>query len=159
MPRKPVVAIVGRPNVGQSPLFNRLIGQRRAIVEDLPGTTRDRLYGDVEWGGRVFTLIDTGGLELEPTSEILAGVAAQVGVAIEEADLILLAVDSVDGITGADEEIAQMLRTGAAAHAGAPSGRGGRRAEVPVIVVPGKADNEARRAAADEFYALGFDTV
>src|SRR5207302_6991091 len=104
-------------------------------------------------------LIDTGGLELEPSSSITSGVAAQVGVAIEEADLILLAVDSVDGITGADEEIAQMLRTGAAARAGAPGGAGGRRTQVLVIVVPGKADNAARRMAANEFYALGFDTV
>ena len=90
---RPVVAIVGRPNVGKSTLFNRLTGQRRAIVEDLPGTTRDRLYGEVEWGGRVFTLIDTGGLELRPTDAILTGVAAQVRVAIEEADVILFATE------------------------------------------------------------------
>ena len=153
MLRKPVVAIVGRPNVGKSTLFNRLIGQRRAIVEDLPGTTRDRLYGDVEWGGRVFTLIDTGGLELEPTDDILSGVAAQVRVAVEEADVVLLAVDSVDGLTGADEEIAQLLRRGDLAPGGTRTG------SKPVIVVPGKADNQARRDAATEFYALGFETV
>jgi GTP-binding protein len=162
MPRKPVVAIVGRPNVGKSTLFNRLIGQRRAIVEDLPGTTRDRLYGDVEWAGRTFTLIDTGGLEMEPSSSILTGVAAQVGVALEEADLVLFAVDAADGVTGADEEIAQLLRTGAPLGStpgtGATSG-GKRGARPPVIVVAGKADNETRRMAANEFYALGFERV
>ena len=154
MPPKPVVALVGRPNVGKSTLFNRLVGQRRAIVEDMPGTTRDRLYGDVEWAGRTFTLIDTGGLELAPESDMLARVADQVRLAVEEADLILLAVDSVEGLTAADEEIAQLLREGAMS-----SGRSRGRPPAPVIVVPGKADNEARRTAANEFYALGFDTV
>jgi GTPase len=150
-PRKPVVAIVGRPNVGKSTLFNRLTGQRRAIVEDVPGTTRDRLYGEVEWSGRVFTLIDTGGLESAPSTDMMAAVANQVGVAVEEADLILFAVDSTDGITAADEEVAQLLREGAL------GGRG--RPRRPVIVVAGKADNAARREAANEFYALGFDEV
>jgi GTPase len=149
--RKPVVAIVGRPNVGKSTLFNRLTGQRRAIVEDVPGTTRDRLYGEVEWSGRVFTVIDTGGLEAEPSSNIMASVANQVGVAVEEADLILFAVDSVDGVTAADEEVAQLLREGALG--------GKKRARPPVIVVAGKADNAARREAANEFYALGFEEV
>jgi GTP-binding protein len=158
MPRKPVVAIVGRPNVGKSTLFNRLIGQRRAIIEDLPGTTRDRIYGDVEWAGRIFSLIDTGGLEMEPTTALMTGVKAQVGVAVEEADLILLAGDSVDGVTGADEEIAQLLRTGVR-NAGPGSDRRHRPEAKPVIVVPGKADNEARRIAANEFYALGFEDV
>ncbi|HEX2036222.1 MAG TPA: ribosome biogenesis GTPase Der [Chloroflexota bacterium] len=161
---KPLVAIVGRPNVGKSTLFNRLVGGRRAIVEDVPGTTRDRLYGDVEWAGRTFTLIDTGGLEVSPGSDMLARVAAQVRVAVEEADLILLAVDSVDGLTAADEEIARLLRqgnlTGQAAQAG-QSGPGAPRGGTlkPVIVVAGKADNEQRREAANDFYRLGFDTV
>ena len=149
----PVVAIVGRPNVGKSTLFNRLVGGRRAIVEDIPGTTRDRLYGDVEWNGRTFSLIDTGGLELTPASDMMTAVANQVRVAVEEADLILLAVDSTTGPTGADEEIALLLRQGALA-AGS-----GRRRTKPVIVVPGKADNQARREAANEFYALGFEDV
>ncbi len=148
-PSKPVVAIVGRPNVGKSSLFNRLIGQRRAIVEDVPGTTRDRLYGEVEWSGRTFTLIDTGGLELAPQDRLAASIAAQVRLAIEEADVILLATDSVEGLTAADEEIAQQLRAGAFA-----AGR-----SKPVIVVPGKADNAQRRNAAAEFYALGFEEV
>ncbi|HET7767423.1 MAG TPA: ribosome biogenesis GTPase Der [Chloroflexota bacterium] len=152
MARKPIVAIVGRPNVGKSTLFNRLTGQRRAIVEDLPGTTRDRLYGDVEWSGRAFTVIDTGGLELSPSTDMMSAVANQVGVAIDEADLILFGVDSVDGITAADEEIAQLLRAGQVA------GSKGRR-KVPVIVIAGKADNQERRDAANEFYALGFEDV
>src|SRR5919198_4734357 len=156
MPQKPVVAIVGRPNVGKSALFNRLIGERRAIVEDVPGTTRDRLYGDVEWAGRTFTLIDTGGLEIAPATDIMAAVAAQVRLAIEEADLILLAVDSVEGLTAADEEIAQLLRRGIAEPRG-PSAGGGTR--TPVVVVAGKADNQARRETANEVYALGFVPV
>ena len=151
---RPVVAIVGRPNVGKSTLFNRLTGQRRAIVEDLPGTTRDRLYGEVEWGGRVSTLIDTGGLELRPTDAILMGVAAQVRVAIEEADVILFATDSVDGVTAADHEIGQMLRSGLG-RAGLKADREAR----PVVVVPGKADNDGRRTSSAEFWVLGFDEV
>jgi GTP-binding protein len=149
----PVVAIVGRPNVGKSTLFNRLVGGRRAIVEDIPGTTRDRIYGDVEWSGRVFSLIDTGGLELTPATDMMAAVANQVRVAVEEADLILLAVDSTTGPTGADEEIALLLRQGMLT-----AGEGRRRAK-PVIVVAGKADNQTRREAANEFYALGFEDV
>jgi len=152
--QKPVVAIVGRPNVGKSTLFNRLVGQRRAIVEDIPGTTRDRLYGDVEWAGRAFTVIDTGGLELAPSSDMLTAVANQVGVAVDEADLILFAVDSVDGITAADEQIAQLLRAGSVAGSKAKARR-----RAPVIVVAGKADNQARRDAVGEFYALGFEEV
>ncbi|HEU5318172.1 MAG TPA: ribosome biogenesis GTPase Der [Chloroflexota bacterium] len=152
MAEKPVVAIVGRPNVGKSTLFNRLVGQRRAIVEDIPGTTRDRLYGDVEWAGRAFTVIDTGGLELSPSSDMMTSVANQVGVAVDEADLILFAVDSVDGITAADEEIAQLLRAGNVAGSRA-------RQQKPVIVVAGKADNQERRDAANEFFALGFEDV
>jgi GTP-binding protein len=161
---RPIVAIVGRPNVGKSTLFNRMTGQRRAIVEDLPGTTRDRLYGDVEWAGRTFTLIDTGGLELRPSDAIMTGVAAQVRVAIEEADVILLATDSMDGVTAADHEIADQLRRGIAADGGAkPSAKRApdapKRGARPIIVVAGKADNEARRATSGEFWTLGFDEV
>lgn len=155
---RPVVAIVGRPNVGKSTLFNRLTGQRRAIVEDLPGTTRDRLYGDVDWAGRTFTLVDTGGLELRPTDSIMTGVVAQVRVAIEEADVILFATDAVDGVTAADQAIADQLRRGIAGDVAATA-KARRTRERPVIVVAGKADNEARRAAAGEFWSLGFDEV
>jgi GTP-binding protein len=155
MARKPVVAIVGRPNVGKSTLFNRLVGQRVAIVEDVPGTTRDRLYSDVEWAGRTFTVIDTGGLELGAESGVPASIANQVRVAIQEADLILFVVDAIDGITGADEEIARLLREGYEIV------RDGHRTRIqrPVIVVAAKADTPARREAASEFYALGFPTV
>src|SRR5690242_21687609 len=107
---KPLVAIVGRPNVGKSTLFNRLVGHRLAIVEDLPGTTRDRLYADAEWNGRVFLLVDTGGLELDSGEDITARITSQAQLAIEEADVIVLLVDTKSGITEADAEVAEMLR-------------------------------------------------
>jgi len=137
----PVVAIVGRPNVGKSTLFNRLVGARTAIVEDLPGTTRDRTYGTGEWNGRRFTLVDTGGLELEPGSHIEARVQDQARVAIEEADLILFVVDAAVGIAPLDHEVADRLR----------------RAAKPVILVVNKADNPRREHEGAEFYALGID--
>src|SRR5882762_4970882 len=115
----PVVAIVGRPNVGKSTLFNRLVGERVAIVEDIPGTTRDRVYGIGEWNGRRFTLVDTGGLELEPGTHI------QERVAIEEADVVLFVVDAAVGIAPLDHEVADRLR----------------RAGKPTILVVNKADN------------------
>jgi GTP-binding protein len=148
---KPLVAIVGRPNVGKSTFFNRMIGERRAIVEDLPGTTRDRLYGDTYWNGREFTLIDTGGLELGrdiPPGQVgLSGISGdlmdqvrvQVRLAIEEADVIVFMVDARAGLTAADEEIADLLR----------------RTEKPVILAVNKADNATLRQNAVEFYALG----
>ncbi len=147
---KPLVAIVGRPNVGKSTFFNRMIGERMAIVEDLPGTTRDRLYGDTDWNGREFTLIDTGGLEFGsiPAGQIgLSGqsgdlmdhVKAQVELAIEEADVIIFMVDARSGITSADEEVAELLR----------------RTDKPVILAANKADNATRRMDAVEFYNLG----
>jgi GTP-binding protein len=148
---KPLVAIVGRPNVGKSTFFNRMIGERLAIVEDLPGTTRDRLYGDTDWNGREFTLIDTGGLELgsgipvgqvgltgQP-GDLMEHVMAQAQLAIEEADVIIFMVDARSGITAADEDVAHLLR----------------RTKKPVILAANKADNAARRLDAVEFYALG----
>ena len=148
---KPLVAIVGRPNVGKSTFFNRMIGERVAIVEDRPGTTRDRIYGDTDWNGRDFTLIDTGGLELgtdipvgqvgldgQP-GDIMKRVQAQAQLAIEEADVIVFIVDARTGITAADEEVAEMLR----------------RTNKPVILAANKADNSARRLDAVEFYTLG----
>ncbi|HEX5139967.1 MAG TPA: GTPase, partial [Dehalococcoidia bacterium] len=115
--RKPLVALVGRPNVGKSALFNRMIGERRAIVEEIAGTTRDRLVGEVEWRERAFDLVDTGGLA-EPTSEAGSGaymdsIRAQVESAVAEADLLLFVVDSKAGITAADHEVAEMLRRAA----------------------------------------------
>ncbi len=148
---KPLVAIVGRPNVGKSTFFNRMIGERLAIVEDMPGTTRDRLYGDTDWNGRVFTFIDTGGLELgnnTPVGQVgLTGqpgdlmdhVMSQAQLAIEEADVIVFMVDARTGITSADEDVAQLLR----------------RTKKPVILSANKADNKDRRLDAIEFYNLG----
>jgi len=148
---KPLVAIVGRPNVGKSTFFNRMIGQRVAIVEDMPGTTRDRLYGDTDWNGREFTLIDTGGLELGSSipvgqiglngqpGDLMNHVKAQAQLAIEEADAIVFIVDARSGITGTDEEVAELLR----------------RTNKPVILAANKADNAARRMDAVEFYTLG----
>src|SRR5260370_27830430 len=98
-PMKPLVAIVGRPNVGKSTLFNKLVGQRLAIVEDLPGTTRDRLYADAEWNGRIFTVIDTCGLELGSCADITARVAAHAPLAIQEADVIVPLLDARDVFT------------------------------------------------------------
>jgi GTP-binding protein len=157
---KPVVALVGRPNVGKSTLFNRIVGQRRAIVEDIPGTTRDRLYGDAEWDGVVFAVVDTGGLEilesqksrrpqqpLDPLSTASVGfiqeIREQAEMAIAEADLIIMLVDVLDGLTPADEDVADVLR----------------RTDKPVLVAANKADNEARHQAAYEFYALGLGEV
>lgn len=148
---KPLVAIVGRPNVGKSTFFNRMIGERVAIVEDLPGTTRDRIYGDTDWNGREFTLIDTGGLEFGPDipvgqvgltgqpGDIMDHVQAQAELAIEEADVIVFMVDARSGITAADEEVADLLR----------------RSQKPVVLAANKADNAARRLDAVEFYSLG----
>ena len=148
---KPLVAIVGRPNVGKSTFFNRMLGERVAIVEDVPGTTRDRIYGDTDWNGREFTLIDTGGLEFgsgipvgqvglngQP-GDIMKNVRSQAELAIEEADVIVFMVDARSGITAADEELADLLR----------------RTQKPVILAANKADNAARRQDAVEFYSLG----
>jgi GTP-binding protein len=105
----PVVAIVGRPNVGKSTLFNRFLGQRSAIVEDRARTTRDRLYGDTEWNGRRFVIVDTGGLEMDPGDPIEARVQEQAQLADAEADVILFVVDATTGTTPADLEAAVRL--------------------------------------------------
>ena len=140
-PSLPVVAIVGRPNVGKSTLFNRLIGERLAIVEDLPGTTRDRVYGTGDWNGRDFTLVDTGGLELEPGTHIESRVQDQARVAMEEADVILFVVDAAAGLAPLDHEVADRLR----------------RTSKPTILVINKADNPRLEQEGAEFYALGMD--
>lgn len=136
----PLVAIVGRPNVGKSALFNRLVRGRVAIVEDEPGTTRDRLYGDLEWRGRHLRLVDTGGLEIEGRLPLFAQVRQQVEAAVQEADVLLFLVDARDGVTAADHEVADVLR----------------RTATPVLLVANKAESEPRRQAAVEFYRLGF---
>jgi len=140
---KPIVAIVGRPNVGKSTFFNRIIGRRQAIVEDKPGTTRDRLYGDGEWAGVGFTLIDTGGLVLADEDHLTRHIRQQVEMTTGEADAIIFMVDAKEGLTPADEDVAGLLR----------------RSEKPVLLAANKVDNESRRVTALEFYALGHDTV
>jgi GTP-binding protein len=137
----PVVAIVGRPNVGKSTLFNRILGQRTAIVEDRARTTRDRLYGDAEWNGRRFVVVDTGGLEVDPGDSIEERVQEQARLAIGQADVIVLVVDAAAGLTPSDQEAAELLR----------------RAHAPVIVAVNKADNEKRELEGAEFHALGWD--
>ena len=136
---KPIVAIVGRPNVGKSTLFNRLIGERQAIVEDTPGITRDRMYGHTDWLGREFTVIDTGGLGMSAEDPFGQHIQQQAEIAIEEADLILFMVDAKDGVTAADEEVADYFRK---------SGR-------PMLLVANKSDNVRIEANAHEFYRLG----
>ena len=106
---KPIIAIVGRPNVGKSALFNKLIGQRLSIVEDTPGVTRDRIYGESDWNGRKFTLIDTGGIEPRTDSEILTFMREQAGIAVSHADVIVFLTDIKTGLTASDQEVAAML--------------------------------------------------
>lgn len=155
--RKPVLALVGRPNVGKSTLFNRLIGRRTAIVEDLPGTTRDRIYGDSYWNGVGFTVIDTGGLEApaglslarsrQPDAGPLAVNSAplvkfmqnQAQVAINEADVIIMVVDGKEGMSGADEDVAEMLRA----------------ANKPLFLAVNKTESTSRQMDALEFWNLG----
>jgi GTP-binding protein len=136
---KPIVAIIGRQNVGKSTLLNRLAGKRISIVEDLPGTTRDRLFTDVSWNDRSFTLIDTGGLELGMDTEIDRGVKAQITEAMEEADAIIFMVNVQEGIMPADTEIADLVR----------------RLKKPTLLVANKGDNDKLEAQAVEFYQLG----
>ena len=138
-----LVAIVGRPNVGKSTLFNRLTESRDSIVHDESGVTRDRLYGDVEWNGRTFDLVDTGGLVPRSAERFEAAIREQVLLTVEEADVILFVVDTTTGITTVDSEVAALLR----------------RAKQPVFVVANKADNATRALDASEFYALGFEHV
>ncbi len=136
---KPLVALVGRPNVGKSTLFNRLVGQRTAIVEDLPGTTRDRLYGEFEWRGRTVAVVDTGGIVPGQGEEIEESVFDQARLAIDEADEIVFLVDLKAGITPVDEEIADLLR----------------RTAKPVILAANKTDNVRQETQAVEFHELG----
>ena len=141
--RGPLVAIVGRPNVGKSALFNRMVGERRAIVEDIAGTTRDRLVGSVEWRGRRFALIDTGGLA-EPTSLAGSGaymdaIRSQVEAAVQRAALLIFVVDTKAGITAADREVAELMR----------------RSGKTTLLVANKADSSRRIDEANEFYELG----
>ncbi len=135
------VAIVGRPNVGKSTLFNRLLEQRKAIVEDTPGVTRDRQYGVAEWTGKSFNVIDTGGFVPHSDDVFEREIRKQVLIAVEEAHAIIFMVDAVTGITDLDQTMAQVLR----------------KTDKPVLLAVNKVDNHNRFLEAQEFYQLGFD--
>ncbi|MEW6724816.1 MAG: ribosome biogenesis GTPase Der [Bacillota bacterium] len=136
---KPIVAIVGRPNVGKSTLFNRLIQRRLAIVESQPGVTRDRIYADAEWNGRVFAVVDTGGIEVD-TDFLKVQTTRQAELAIAEADLVLFVVDARTGVTPADQDVAEVLR----------------RTQKPVLLVANKVDPGQDDERASVFFELGF---
>ena len=162
--KKPLVAIVGRPNVGKSTLFNRLVEKRMAIVDEIPGTTRDRLVTEVSWAGAIFDIVDTGGIDpthggpgskQQPLSvnsaDFIAEIRAQAEAAIRGADAILMLVDGQDGVTAADQEIAEILRKAQGKRDGNPY--------PPLFLVINKCESEAVRQNAVQFYALGFETI
>ncbi|HMS97455.1 MAG TPA: ribosome biogenesis GTPase Der [Saprospiraceae bacterium] len=138
-----IVAIVGRPNVGKSTLFNRLIGERKSIIDDVSGVTRDRIYGFSEWGTKSFTVVDTGGFVHGSEDVFEAAIRSQVQIAIDEATVILFMTDVTTGITDLDAEIADKLRRG----------------KKPVICIVNKVDNSQRDMLANEFWALGFENT
>lgn len=140
---KPIVAIVGRPNVGKSTLFNRIVGRRMAVVEGTPGITRDRIYAESDWNGRAFVAVDTGGIQPASNDPITSEVALQAQAALEESDVVVMVADAKCGVTPDDRQVAQSLRA----------------AGKPIVVAPNKADNEAAERDAAEFYGLGFDDV
>jgi GTP-binding protein len=139
----PLVAIVGRPNVGKSTLFNRLIGERRSIVGDEPGITRDRIYGEAEWNDLRFALVDTGGIVPDDEAVIPANILKQASFAIDDAEALIWVVDARKGVTPLDEELARLLR------------ETGKR----VIVAANKADAAHLESDAGEFHEFGFDEV
>jgi GTP-binding protein len=139
-----IVAIVGRPNVGKSTLFNRLIAERRAIVDDIPGVTRDRIWGKSHWNGKEFYVVDTGGYIPESSDVFAAAIREQVEIALEDADVVIFVVDVLAGVVPFDEAVADLLRK-----------RGGSR----VIVAANKSDNFQREALSAEFYALGLSPI
>src|SRR5947208_1055133 len=139
----PLIAIVGRPNVGKSTLFNRLIGQRRSIVTDEPGITRDRIYGNLNWHGRSYEIVDTGGIVPGEETEIPVRIFEQAQIAIASASLVLLVVDGRSGITPPDQELVRLLR----------------RTGKPVFLVVNKIDSEKQASEASDFYRLGVDRV
>ena len=158
--KKPVVALVGRPNVGKSTLFNRLAGERLAVVDEVPGTTRDRLMAEAEWTGHVFDIIDTGGIDPTQTAygpgkqplsigsaDFIKEIRFQAEIAIQEADAVLFITDAESGVTPADIEVAQILRKSQQERDGQPW--------PPVFLVVNKADSAARRDQAMQFYELG----
>src|SRR5690349_3382995 len=137
------VAIVGRPNVGKSTFFNRLLEQRKAIVEDVPGVTRDRQYGVADWNGKSFNVIDTGGFVPDSKDVFEREIRKQVQIAMDEASCILFVVDAATGITDLDDAMANILR----------------RSAKPVFLVVNKVDNNNRMLEAAEFYSLGMEQV
>ena len=140
MAKRPLVAIVGRPNVGKSLLFNRLCGKRLSIVEDTPGVTRDRLYAACEWAGRTFDIVDTGGIEPTADSEILLFMREQAEIAINSADVIVFVTEIGTGVTAADQEVAAMLK----------------RSHKPVVLCVNKMDSVGQvDPGIYEFYSLG----
>jgi GTP-binding protein len=156
MSRKALVALVGRPNVGKSSLFNRLVGERIAVTHEIPGTTRDRLYGIFDWRGIDFRVVDTGGIEVyqpkgtrdaaplaEGSIDFVPQIKSQALLAVEDADVIIMVVDALAGITAADEEVAEVLR----------------RTSKPVLIAANKADSMKRAEDAVEFYGLGIEKV
>lgn len=155
---KPIVALVGRPNVGKSTLFNRLAGERLAVVDDTPGTTRDRLVGEAEWNGVVFNIVDTGGIDpthlqrQEPLSidsaDYIQEIRSQAEIAARDADAVIFLVDGESGLTPADKEVGAILRRN--------QSKRGDTTWPPVLLVVNKCENEERRAGAVEFYELGF---
>lgn len=153
---KPLVALVGRPNVGKSTLFNRLVGEPLAIVDGTPGTTRDRLIAEAEWTGHAFLVVDTGGIDPRVggerplsvgSAEYIDQIRAQAEMAIEDADVVLFLVDANDGVTPADQEVANLIRRKQRIVGGQP--------QPPVLLVVNKADNESLRQQAAQFYELG----
>ncbi len=156
MARRPLVALVGRPNVGKSTLFNRLVGERMAVTHDIPGTTRDRLHGESDWRGVIFNVVDTGGIEVyqpkgtrdeaslaEGSIDFVPQIRSQAYLAVDEADVIIMVVDAMHGVTAADEEISEILR----------------RTDKPIVVAANKADTLKKTDSAYEFYSLGIGEV
>src|SRR5664279_1331372 len=137
------VAITGRPNVGKSTFFNRLLEQRKAIVDDISGVTRDRQYGVAEWAGKSFNVIDTGGFVADSNDVFEKEIRKQVVIAIEEANAIIFMVDAATGITELDHSMVDLLR----------------RSTKPVFLVVNKVDNHQRLMEASEFYSLGFENI
>ncbi len=139
----PVVVIVGRPNVGKSTFFNRLVRKRVAVVEDTPGITRDRLYAETDWNGKRFTIVDTGGIVFQETDPLAEQIRVQANIALEEADVVIFLADASQGLTGDDIDLANKLRG----------------MKAPILIAVNKADNQQRADMATEFYELGIGSV
>ncbi len=142
-PTPPLIAIVGRPNVGKSTLFNRIIGSRTSLVDDRPGVTRDRIFAETQRDERLYRFVDTGGFDTDPNDPLLTQMREQTQLAVDEADLVLVLLDSTEGVQAADREVVQMLR----------------RSGKPIVAVVNKLDHETHADRLDEFYEIGLDLV